>query len=144
MLQKRIGAPPPELVEQYGLRKADRMMKPFMRWADAIVITPEELLIVEGKIRSTPAVVGQLEFYVELVKKTPDLQLYMDRRIVPVLLTPWADIDLVPYAESRGIRVEYYHPPWIDEYLREIQGYREAPAVERRMLEKEEERRRTE
>lgn len=139
MLQKRIGPPPEALVKEYGLRKADDLYKPFKRWADAIIITQDEMILVEGKIRSTPAVIGQLEFYGRIVKETPDLAPYKHLRLVLLLLTPWIDPTIEAYSASKGIRVAHYHPPWIDEYMREIQGYTSAEYQEAKAAREERE-----
>lgn len=125
-IQKRIGAPPQFLVNELGLRKADNYYKPLKRWADAIIITKEEIILVEGKIRSTPAVVGQLEYYGEIVKKTPDLAAWAHLPVRLVLLSPWVDPGMEDYCAQKGITIEHYHPPWIDEYMKEIQGYQTA------------------
>jgi hypothetical protein len=87
------------------------------RWADAIIVTPTELIILEGKIIAAPGSIAQLQLYLDLVAKTPELVPFLDRTPRGVLLVAVEDPATTALAGRWGIRVVVYRPPWIDDYL---------------------------
>jgi hypothetical protein len=132
IIRARVGAPDASLVEQVGEARADALSKVFKRWVDAVIIRPQEVILVEAKIRGTPAALGQLVAYRDLFRKTPEFRDVATRPTRLLLLTPWDDADLKDTAASLGIDVVNYRPPWLDEYLQMLQGYTTREAVARR------------
>jgi len=104
------------------------------RWADAIVITEKDMVLIETKIRPTPGVVSQLEVYGELVPHTPELHQYRDRRLRLELVFAIQDPVVTEYAEKRGIRVVHFCPEWVIEYLDELYPRERRPPQARGLL----------
>jgi len=86
-------------------------------YPDAIVITPSELWVIEAKLEAKPGAVGEALFYSTLVGTTPDLQWALNRAVVPVVLFGRIDDTVARFARGYGVRVEFYTPPWIADYL---------------------------
>jgi hypothetical protein len=84
----------------------------FRRWADAVVQTPSELIIVEAKMRSAPGAVAQLLLYQELVDLTPELDAYRSLPQVLELVVAIDDPAVRRMAERQGIRVRVFRPDW--------------------------------
>lgn len=127
----RVGSVHPEL-RPGELSKAElKMVGVFRRWADAIVFMPDRLILIEAAIRPNPGDISQLELYEHLLPKTPELAEHKDKPIEKVLLYALEDPVIVKMARDRGIGVTYFHPDWIDEYLKVLYPReRRAPLTE--------------
>jgi len=90
-------------------------------YADGVLILPHEVLIVESKIKATPAAEGQVNFYVERAFATPFLQPYMNLPFQAVLLFGESDPVVENFCRRKGCRVEVYTPQWIADYLTQVQ-----------------------
>ena len=88
----------------------------FLRWADAVVVTPSELIVIEGKMRADPGSVSQLELYRDLVPKTQELLPFLSRRVVAELVVSVEDPAVTALAARRSIRVRVYRPAWFAEW----------------------------
>lgn len=128
----KVGPVRPEAVEAFGTETGIRAMRPWQRWADAVVILQDEVLIIEGKLRGQPGAISQLKLYAQLFPQTPEFAAEKAKRIRKVLLTPWPDEDLQALAAAEGVEVVIFHPPWIEDYVRHIQGYKSPVATARR------------
>jgi hypothetical protein len=98
------------------------------RWADAVIVEPDLLTVVEASIIPGPGKISQLQVYFQLVAHTPELQPYVGRPQRGLLL--WAVDDPVSrrVAAAAGLLVDLYHPDWVDVYLAAKQPrYRQAP-----------------
>lgn len=94
-----------------------RMLSVYNWYADGVLVLDDQVLCIEAKIRATPAAVSQVEFYLHQMVRTAELQPFMNRPFVPVVLWAVDDPTVSNYARARGVRVEVYTPPWIEEYL---------------------------
>ena len=103
-------APPPDSPEA-------RAMTLWRRWADAVVITPRTVYVLEGKIRPDVGVLSQIELYLKLVPVTPELYPYLDRDVKGLLLCAVHDPQLSALAVDKGFEYQVYRPAWVDEYL---------------------------
>lgn len=92
----------------------------FRRWADALVIQPDRLILIEAKIRPQPGVISQLQLYKRLVPNTPELQRFLDRPLEMLLVYAIQDALLIEMAREAGIKCIHYRPEWIDEYIAEL------------------------
>ncbi len=108
-----------------------RAFATWRRWADAVVVTDRELLVVEAKIKPDVGVVSQLKMYLRLVKVTPELDPYRDRPIVGVLLTAVDDPSLGSLATEEGYRYVVYRPAWVNDYLSELLPRERRPRASR-------------
>lgn len=90
-------------------------------YADGILILPNEVLLIESKMEPTPAAVGQVQFYLRQAFRTPDLSNLLNIPFVPVVLFAEDDSDVSLFARQQGCRVEIWTPPWIADYLTQVQ-----------------------
>lgn len=112
-IQPRVDAP--------GLTPEERrMIGVHRRWADAVVLMPDRVVLVEAKIRPQPGVISQLELYARLLPHTPELGEHAELPIEMVLLYAIEDELINVLAREKGIRCVQYWPSWMDEYIEEL------------------------
>lgn len=116
----RVGSVHPDLKPGELSDVEQRMVGVFRRWADAIVFMPDRLILIEAAIRPSPGDISQLELYEYLLPNTPELAEHKEKPIEKVLLWAIEDPPIAAMARGRGIRVVYYHPAWVDDYLKEL------------------------
>lgn len=123
----RLGAVHPELLE--GLEEAEKRLveSRFRRWADAIVIAPHEIILIEGAILPDPGDISKLILYRELLKITPEFQPYMELPVRMELIVAIEDPVLVRMARQNGIVVIHYAPEWIREYIKSLPRRKQRP-----------------
>lgn len=85
--------------------------------ADAVVFLPEEVHIVEAKIRDDRGKIEQLLLYKWLFYRDESFRPYWDKRVKLILLTPKDQGILEEFMAEFGIQVIYYRPLWVQEYL---------------------------
>lgn len=113
----RVGSYPKAL-DHPDLKDGERRaLGVWRRWADAIVIMPTKLVLIEAKIRPGPEAIAQLKLYKHLLPLTPELQDHKAKTIELVLLFALEDPVVEQLAKAEGIRVVYFKPRWVDEYL---------------------------
>lgn len=110
------------------------MMGVFRRWADAVVVTPRELIVVEASIRSDTGDPSKLVIYGRLVPQTPELRSYLDRPLVLELVVAVEDPVVSQMAHELGIRTKVYRPPWLGEYLAQLHRRERRPTQARGLL----------
>jgi hypothetical protein len=99
------------------------MIKVWRKFADAVVVTENEIIVIEAKIVARVETIGQLEMYGKLVEETPELQRFLPKKVRLVLVAVVVDPYLVREAEAKGIEVVLYRPDWAVEYAEErLQG----------------------
>ena len=95
-----------------------RMLKgAFGASADAIVILPDKVIIIEAMVRHEPGALEDLIKYKMLFRETEEFRSHWNKPIELWIITP---LDLPFYeklAEKMGIKVVKYKPSWILEYL---------------------------
>jgi len=85
--------------------------------ADAIVLLPNKVVIVEAMVRHEPGAGEDLLKYKMLFKETERFKEHWNKPIELVILTP---LDVTAYERfyrEMGIKVVNYRPAWIIEYL---------------------------
>lgn len=117
MTRVRLGSPRSSVPRADMTVEERAMVGVWRRWADAVVLLPEELLLVEAAIRPNPGKIGQLELYQMLVPHTPELSQYRDRPVAMVLLYAIEDPAVNLLARRKGIRCIQYKPEWLPDYL---------------------------
>jgi hypothetical protein len=115
--QLRLGPTSSSLNGQTVSPAMERMLAVYNWYADGVLVLDDQVLCIEAKLRATPTALSQVEFYLQQMIRTADLQKYMNRPFVPVVLWAVDDQAVSNFARGRGIRVEVYTPPWIEEYL---------------------------
>ena len=99
----------------------ERALRVWNWYADGLIVLPSEIQIIEAKVQSTPTAIGQVLFYARLVPSTPEMSINLHLPIVPVVLFAESDQAVTNFAHSLGCRVETYTPPWIADYLTQVQ-----------------------
>jgi hypothetical protein len=115
----RVG-PAPEEMRRAHPELPESYFRPWKRFVDAVVVTADELIVIEGELRRPITALGELQAYAENVRETPELRPYMDRRIRRILVTPREDPMILEDAARVGVEVVFYRPVWVLEYLREL------------------------
>jgi len=114
----RLGSIHPELGPD-KLSDAERaIVGAWRRWADAIVFKTDRLVLIEAAILPSPGDISQLELYEHLLPLTPELAEHRHKRIEKVLLFALEDPAVLNMARERGIKVVYFCPKWIEEYMK--------------------------
>jgi len=117
----RLG-PTSATVNGVSLTPAEQAMLSVLNWyADAIVLSPFEQLIVECKVVAKPSAVGEVLFYRQLLYATPAIQALLPLTVQPVVLFGEDDPVVGSFARSLGVRVEIYTPQWLPDYLARVQ-----------------------
>jgi hypothetical protein len=116
----RLGPTHPVLLSEEMSEEERRMVTVWRRWADAIIITRTRLILLEASILPDPGDVSKLLLYEYLVRRTPELQLYLDRDIQKVLLIAIEDPVLTTIARAAGIEVVLFCPSWVKEYIQTL------------------------
>jgi hypothetical protein len=115
--QLRLGPTDRSLVNVPVTPALERLLRVANWYADAVILTDTEGLIVEAKREPDPSAVGQVLFYLRLYWSTPDLLGYQQIPFSPVVLFPSNDVAVTDFARSLGVRVEIYTPPWYAAYI---------------------------
>ena len=88
------------------------------RWADAIVHLPDKTLLIEGKMKAEPSVIGQLLNYRNLLPQTPLFYKYREIPIEMQLVCAKIDTDTEALVKQAGIDVVMFKPSnydtWVD------------------------------
>lgn len=119
--QVRLGPTSSSLVGVQVAPALEAMLRLNNWYADGLLVLPNEVLCVESKMTATPGAISQVKFYVREMMRTPSLQNLMQLQFVPVVLFAEDDEDVTRFARSEGCRVELFTPPWIADYLTQVQ-----------------------
>jgi len=104
-----------------GLTDAERRMGGvFRRWADAVVLDRNRLVVIEAAIMASPGKVSQLDLYLRLIPQTPEFREYSTRTLQGVLLCGVVDPVVSRMASERGFTVAEFCPGWLQEYLDQL------------------------
>lgn len=128
-VKPRLGATP------YSRDVADlddgerRILENQNRWADAVVILPDSLIVVEATLWDPANKIGQVEQYVELLPHTERFKQYAGRRVLGEIVTAQDDPLARMLIERHGLRYYVYTPPWFDEYLKKYPNRRRRPPL---------------
>jgi hypothetical protein len=109
----------------------EAMLRVELWYADGLLITPVEVLIIEAKVKADPSAISQVLFYQRMAIRTPALADVLHLPLTPVVLYAESDNDVTQFARQLGCRVEIYTPGWIADYLVAVQFRRrnQTPSV---------------
>jgi len=126
----RLGTWPTPLTEVALSEEEQAMLRVRMRWADAVILLPKKILVVEGKLRASEFLkgLGELQLYVHLVPHTEEFLAWKGTPVVGRLLIPIADPVVEAIARQQGIETAVYKPKFWKEFLTAIQP-RQARAI---------------
>ncbi len=120
MQRVRLGGTPAEL-EIAGMSDAERrLVGVWRRWADALVFTPDHVVLIEASVFPDVGHVAQLELYMELFPRTPEFFEHRDRPLRGELVYGVDDPVIRDMAARRGLTVVLYRPPWVEDYLQTV------------------------
>jgi len=118
-MRVRLGSLHPSLRWEEMTEEERRMVGVWRRWADAIVVTDSEVILIEAAIRPEPGDITKLLLYEKLLYHTPELKdVISDRYVVKELVYALEDPLVVELARENNIRVRYFKPDWVDDYLK--------------------------
>ena len=132
-----LGPVPPELTGEVRIEKAIKIARPWRPEVDALVIKPDELVLIEGKIWKYMDGLSKLPFYKSMVPKTPELKDHWGKSIRMELILPVEIPWVIEYAKGSGVEVKIWGPDWVLDIWREKDIYWQKPAVEVREHRKE-------
>lgn len=92
------------------------LARKFNRWADAVVITPVEVVIIEAKMWDPGNALGKVLEYLKLARQTPELVPYLDRPFVGEVVTGQHDPLAERVIREAGVRYVHYEPDWIEDF----------------------------
>lgn len=102
-----------QLLEYAGQRLSAAQSRAFgvwNSWADARVVTPTEVWIVEGKIVALGSAYGQVMDYVDEYSSSEDYKPFAPRAIVPVVLCMARRDRTASQFAVRGVRTIVFQP----------------------------------
>jgi hypothetical protein len=102
-----------EIVNQ----EAGKMYAFLRRWADAVVITTKEVIVIEGKIKPNPGVISQLQLYLSIFPRTPEYHNYRNWPIRGEIVCALRDTDVERMAREAGLDYVIYEPSFMKEIL---------------------------
>lgn len=117
----RLGPTQKHLVGVQVTPALEAMLRVANWYADCVIVTPTEGLVIEAKVDPDPGAIGQVLFYRTLIFSTPAMAPYRNISFEPVVLFAEDDSAVTPWARGLGCRVEIYTPPWIATYLQDRQ-----------------------
>jgi hypothetical protein len=117
MQRVRLGSPV-ALSKEVDLTSEEMaMLKVRLRWADAIVITGRELIVIEGAIRPDLGDPCKILLYIELVALTHELSSWAHLPVKGVYLYCIQDDLIISMCHRLGFQAVQYVPSWLPEYL---------------------------
>lgn len=90
------------------------------RWVDAVVIDATTVHLYEAKIRLEVKAIAELDLYNRLFPFTPEFATWKDWPRQLHLLYAIEDPVVLAIAREDNILAHLYHPPWVDDYLKEL------------------------
>lgn len=119
--QYRLGPTSATLVGVTVSPGLERMLRLMNWYADGVIYAPNETLIIEAKMKPSPAAVGQVLFYARLLPSTLEHYNRPFAPLVSVVLFSEEDAAVRVFSQSLGVRCVTYTPPWIEDYLNQVQ-----------------------
>jgi len=91
--------------------------KPLLPVCDAVVLLPDEVHLIEAKVREERGKLEQLLLYRYMFPRTPGFERHREKKIRTLLLTPKDQGEMEEFLAMYDVEVVYYRPAWIQEYL---------------------------
>lgn len=113
-----------------SLTESERqLLRVRMRWADAVVIQPDRLTVIEGKLRPSEYLkgLGELQLYTHLVPHTPELTEFSQREIAGRLVITLPDPTVQWLARTQGLETAVFQPSFWVEYMNVLSAREKRP-----------------
>jgi len=114
----------------YATSSEARMFMVKLPHCDAIYIEDDVVHIVEAKIKPTPGIISQLEYYGRLFPTTPEFSVYKDKKIQLVALVGIDDQNVAQMCNEKNIQYIVFTPSWLTDYLFMLEKKRESKGGE--------------
>jgi len=118
----RLGAVAPELEELAVTPEEKRALHLWRPQADAVVVLPDKVVIVEAYIRAEVKKLAQLKLYERALKVTEEFREQWHKPTELILLAAIWDPTVIRMCEEYGIRYVFYRPQWIERYIETLPG----------------------
>jgi len=118
-----LGTVSEQLMKEEGYQRALGLSRPFRPMADAVVVLPHYLLLIEAKVWSVVNGLAKLPLYKSLVPVTPELREYMPRGVMMQLVVGWTNPNLEIMARAADVELRVYCPPWLGEVVESQHHY---------------------
>lgn len=118
-----LGKVDEKLMLDVGYKKALGFSRPYRPEADAVVIMPGALLLIEAKVWNVINGLAKLPLYKALVPVTPELQQYKDLPVVMELVVAHTNSNLEIMAKEHGVAVKLFNPTWLQEVVDGLNKY---------------------
>ena len=119
LIQVRLAKPAPKIQTECLEFAALKALGNSRRFADALIVKPDRLILIEASIPPDPGYISRLLLYKELIPKTPDVQFPTDLPVEMIYLIAFEDPVVSKLARQAGIKVEIYQPDWVIQYANE-------------------------
>jgi hypothetical protein len=116
----RMGPAPISVAEAYPGLDVDRYARVWKKTCDAVVVTKDEIILIEGELRRPTEGLGELLVYRDLINTTPELKPYLGKKVRTVLLCPIIDPTMTMQLRDNKVELELFKPAWVEQYLREV------------------------
>lgn len=127
----RLGRIQPRLPDGTYTVEEERMLGVHRRFADAIAILPDRLLLIEAVMRCDPGKLTVLELYEMLLPNTPELQQFSELPIQKVLLYAIEDPVVCELARRKEILAVHYVPTFFERWMTTLKArHQRAPRTE--------------
>jgi len=113
----RLGRVKPPRDKKLTPQERRLLLGAFGAQADAIVILPDKVVIVEAMVRHEPGAGEDLLKYKTLFRETEEFREHWNKPIELIILTPLDVSAYERFYREMGIKVVNYRPLWILEYL---------------------------
>lgn len=120
LLHVRMGSYPPDIKAMAETEEELRLLRVYLRWADAVAVTDDTVYIIEGKLRPAeyPKALAELELYLKLAPATPEIsELLKTHKLRGILVCPIEDPIIASMARERGLQYIVFKPSFWDRYL---------------------------
>ena len=111
------------LMASQGYQQAINMTRPFRPRADAIVILPRYLVLIEAKVWNAVNGLAKLPLYKSLVPFTPELKQYLPREVLMELVVGSAPSNLQIMAREQDVKLVVFTPDWLKEVVDSLNKY---------------------
>jgi len=118
-----LGSVSEDIMRKEGYQRALGLSRPFRPIADAVVILPNYLLLVEAKVWNVVNGLAKLPLYKSLVPITPELKEYMPRGVLMQLVVGWTNPNLERMARAVDVDLKVYRPLWLEEVVESMHRY---------------------
>jgi len=119
---KRLGSVSKDVVMR-GAGLPIGALRVYLPYADAVVVWPDRIEIIEFKVHDPMRAISQLLYYKALAMTDDELKKFMPRPIVLKLVYWRYDPNIEALCRANGIVLEVDHPAWLDPILRDY-GYK--------------------